>query len=155
EVEGGAKTDATADATSSRALQRTASAPAATDARILPDAAAHARLQADLAASQHAVAMIHLGMGKALRDKGDLDGAVTEIREAIRLRPEDPELPRQLEDVLKAGGDRESVRRAAAAVKPDDFAGQVALGLKLQKVKDLDGAVAAFRAATRIKPGDS
>jgi tetratricopeptide (TPR) repeat protein/serine/threonine protein kinase len=152
---------AKADAPAEEANLATAPMPASTTAPAAgttrpadpaATAAAHQRLQADLAASQHAIALIHVGMGKALMDKVDLDGALVEMREAQRLRPEDPSVRQELEGALKAVQNRDAVRLEAAALKPDDFAGQLAIGHRLRTLNDLEGAATAFRAAIRIQP---
>ena len=134
-----------------RHLRKSQDAAAAIDA-------AHRRLQADLAASEHAIALIHLEMGKALKAKGDFDGALAEIREATRLRPADSAFREQLDVTLKAKADRDAalaaLRHEAAGLKPDDVAGHLGLARRMVAQKDLDGAVAEFRAAIRIKPED-
>jgi tetratricopeptide (TPR) repeat protein len=134
-----------------------AARPAAvSDSRPAPDAAAtaaaHQRLQADLAASQRAIALIHLGMSKALQTKGDFEGALAEIREAIRLQPEEATFRTALDAALKAVADRDGFRREAAALKPNDFLGHSDLAQKLRGINDLDGAIAEWRAAIAIKP---
>jgi serine/threonine-protein kinase len=135
-------------------------------------AAAHQRVQADLAASQHAIALIHLGMGKALQAQGDLDGALAEVREAVRLRPDDDAFGGVLEELLKATRDRaardqlvkdlrargdnagaEAVLREGAA--HDHSARHVALGWKLQENKDLHGAIAEYRQAVALEAANA
>ncbi len=137
-------------AAAARDVQKTQGA-AATDS-------AHRRLQADLAASEHAIALIHFEMGKTLHGKGDFDAALAEIREAVRLRPDDATFRGQLEVTLKAKADRDgalaALRREAVRLKPGDFAGHLGLARRMAEKKDLDGAIAEFREAIRIEPGN-
>jgi serine/threonine-protein kinase len=168
-LEAGVKAEAPATPPMTRpgatAAARPARDPAAT-------AAAHQRVQADLAASQHAIALIHLGMGKALQTQGDLDGARAEVREAVRLRPEDAAFREALEDLLRATRDRdardqlvkdlrargdnagaEAVLREAAA--HDHSLRHVALGVKLFEKNDLPGAIAEYRQALALEPANA
>src|SRR3712207_7290327 len=47
---------------------------------------------------------------RALSDKGDLDGAAAAYREALRLRPDDPDAHNSLGVTLKHKGDLEGAR---------------------------------------------
>jgi Flp pilus assembly protein TadD len=50
-------------------------------------------------------AWLHKALGAALQAKGDRDGAIAEIREAIRLNPEELAYHRQLSALLKTQKD--------------------------------------------------
>jgi Flp pilus assembly protein TadD len=43
----------------------------------------------------------HYNLAAALRDKGDLDGAIREYREALRLNPNNPRVQDALNEALK------------------------------------------------------
>ena len=53
-------------------------------------------------------------LGTALKQKGDLEGAVTALRDAIRLDPENPGPYNTLGQVLRMKGDVEGSRQAFA-----------------------------------------
>jgi Flp pilus assembly protein TadD len=53
-------------------------------------------------------AKAHFDRGTALYDKGDLDGAIAEYREAIRLRPDYAEAHVYLGNALDDTGDHDS-----------------------------------------------
>ena len=160
ELEARVKDEGPARETSPSGDETAKSTAAARDVRKTQGAAAtdsaYRRLQADLAASEHAIALIHFEMGKTLHAKGDFDGALAEFREAVVLRPDDATFRGQLEATLKATADRDSalaaLRREAAGLKPGDFAGHLGLARRMVEKKDLDGAVAEFREAIRIEP---
>ncbi len=77
--------------------------PAARPLRRMPGAdAAHRRLQADLAASEHAIALIHFEMSTTLQKQGDFAAAVSPLQKASdrfqalrQALPGDPLLARQ------------------------------------------------------------
>jgi serine/threonine-protein kinase len=96
----------------------------------------------------------HFLKGNALFSKNDLDGAITEYREAIRLKPDLAETHYKLGLTLWKKGDIEGAiaeYRDAIRVKPD-FAEHGLLGLALKQKGDLDGAIAEYREAIRLKP---
>jgi tetratricopeptide (TPR) repeat protein len=99
----------------------------------------------------------HNSLGIALRDKGDLDGAIAEYREAIRLDAQSASVPYNLGSALLAKGDlggaiaafREAIRLDAKfAYKHRDR------GNALGAEGDLDGAIAAYREAIKADPKD-
>lgn len=49
-------------------------------------------------------AATHIKRGEALEKKGDLDSAIAEYREALRLRPADAMIPRSRTDAHIADG---------------------------------------------------
>jgi tetratricopeptide (TPR) repeat protein len=63
-----------------------------------------------------------LNLGVLLRDEGDLEGGITELRRASALAPENPLLRHNLADALAAHGQREEAiieYRRALDLKPD------------------------------------
>jgi Flp pilus assembly protein TadD len=57
-------------------------------------------------------AAAHYMLGTALKQSGDLEGAMNALREAIRLSPDDPGPYNTLGQVLRAKGDLEGSKRA-------------------------------------------
>jgi Flp pilus assembly protein TadD len=53
-------------------------------------------------------AMAHCDLGTALKAQGDLDGAIAEYRDALRLQPDNAMAHYDLGRVLWAKGDREA-----------------------------------------------
>jgi Flp pilus assembly protein TadD len=100
----------------------------------------------------------HYNLGNALYSKGDLDGAIREFREAIRIRQDLWEARNNLGAVLLVKGDlaaaifeyRELVRLA-----PDFADGHTNLGNALYQKGDVAGAIAEYREATRLKPNSA
>jgi tetratricopeptide (TPR) repeat protein len=153
DLEARLKAEATAKARNPEATPASGSATAtAPGPRRPPTAAALEKLQADLAASQHAIALIHVGMGEANYRKGDLPGAVTELREAARLRPEDAEIRRQADSMHQSAAARDAIRRELRVLHSDEYVRHVDEGVKLRTAKDLESAVRAFRAAIAVRP---
>jgi tetratricopeptide (TPR) repeat protein len=58
----------------------------------------------------------HLNLGIALRLKGDLDGAIAEYRQVLRLKPDFPESHNDLGSALKDKGDLESLLRNSSGL---------------------------------------
>jgi len=56
----------------------------------------------------------HYLLGSALKQKGDLDGALKALREAARLLPEDPGPSNMIGQVLRSQGDTEGSKLAFA-----------------------------------------
>ena len=115
--------------------------------------AAHRRLHADLVASEHAIALIRLEMGKTLQGQGDFDGALAQIRAAIRSQPGNRAAHRELGLALVSQGDLDGARAEFQATNPDP-------GLALAEYADAvrlsgktDEAVAAARESVRLTPG--
>jgi tetratricopeptide (TPR) repeat protein/tRNA A-37 threonylcarbamoyl transferase component Bud32 len=98
---------------------------------------------------------VHLNLGNALHDRGDLQGAVAAYREAIRLKPDYAEAHSNLGITLRARGDlagAEASYREAIRLKPDFAEAHSNLGNSLVARGDLPGAEVACREAIRIRP---
>jgi tetratricopeptide (TPR) repeat protein len=87
--------------------------------------------------------------------KGQLDDAIAEYREAIRLNGSFAAAHRDLATALERKGQQEEAiaeYRGAISLKKDDFAAHYNLGGLLRDYKhDYDGAIIAFREALRLK----
>ena len=98
---------------------------------------------------------VHLARGDALFAKHDLDGAIAEYRQALRLKPRDAKAHYELGLALKAKGDLDgaiSEYREAIRLEPTLAEAHVNIGSALQVKGDLDGAIAEYREAIRLKP---
>jgi tetratricopeptide (TPR) repeat protein len=98
----------------------------------------------------------HNGLALALCSKGDLDRAITEFREAIRLDPKVAMFHNNLGNVLILGmGDPDGgIAECREAIRLDPNSGNphTNLGNALELKGDLDGAIAEFREAMRLDP---
>jgi len=104
-------------------------------------------------------AAAHYRFGNALRDKGDLDRAVAEYREAVRLDPEHTDAHYSLGLVLYlTGAPEEAVAeyREMLRLHPPDrsarFAAHYCLAMALHETGDPDGSAAGYREALRLDP---
>jgi tetratricopeptide (TPR) repeat protein len=100
----------------------------------------------------------HLGLGNALSDKGDVDGALAAYKEAIRLNPKDASPHNDLGNALR---DQKNLDGALAAYKeairlnPRSVFAHTNLGNALRDKGDVDGALAAHKEAIRLDPNDA
>jgi tetratricopeptide (TPR) repeat protein len=95
----------------------------------------------------------NLGIG--LFAKGDLDGAIAEYRQAIHLKPDDPDAHNNLGRALGVKGDLDGAiaeYRQALRSKPDYAEAHYNLGTTLLSKGDEDGAIAEYRQALHLKP---
>jgi hypothetical protein len=56
-------------------------------------------------------------LGSLLQKRGDFDGAVGEFREAVHLKPDDPDFHMELSGALVSNGERESARAESALAR--------------------------------------
>jgi tetratricopeptide (TPR) repeat protein len=113
-------------------------------------------LNNDLGCTSEDDAKAHDKLGRALAEKGDLDGAIAEYREALRLIPNLAEVHDRLGRALWRKRDLEGAAtelRTAIRLRPDFPGSYVFLYLVLRGLGDLDGAIAAMREAIRLSPG--
>jgi tetratricopeptide (TPR) repeat protein len=99
------------------------------------------------------LAQPHNNLGNFLHDKGDVDGANAEYREALRLR-NSAEAHNNLGNALKDKGQLEAAItecHEALRLKPNYAGAHNTLGIALAIKGDLEGAIAEFRAALRLK----
>jgi tetratricopeptide (TPR) repeat protein len=72
----------------------------------------------------------HLYAGLALRDEGNLEGALAHLRKAAAIYPDNPEIRRDIGNILMAAGDFEGARDellAALALDPEDPGAHISL----------------------------
>jgi serine/threonine protein kinase/Flp pilus assembly protein TadD/thiol-disulfide isomerase/thioredoxin len=97
-----------------------------------------------------------LNLGLALRNAGDLPGAIAVNQRAIALKPDYAEAHYNLGLALNAKGDLPGVIaafRKVITLKPDAYAeAHYYLGNALNDTGDLPGALAAYRKAITLKP---
>jgi tetratricopeptide (TPR) repeat protein len=94
-------------------------------------------------------------MGIALRDRGDLDGAIAHFQQAIRLEPKLAMPHISLGNVLFEKGDLDGAAaqyREAIRLDPKLAMPHIGLGNALQAKGDLDGTIAQYEEATRLDP---
>jgi tetratricopeptide (TPR) repeat protein len=93
---------------------------------------------------------VHLNLGGALKDKGQLDEAIAEYREAIRLKKDYAIAHYNLGIALRAKGELDEAiaeYRAAIRLKKDFTLAHINLGEALGRKGRLDEAIAACRQA--------
>jgi eukaryotic-like serine/threonine-protein kinase len=104
------------------------------------------------------VARHHFNLGTALVGKSDSSRAIPAFREAIRLYPEYWQAYNALGDALRTNRDYKNAvaaYRKAIAIKPKNRLSYTNLGYSLlydKEVQDIEGAVKAYREASRVDP---
>jgi len=91
----------------------------------------------------------------ALYQRGDLAGAIAELRKALRLHPNDPILHFQLGNALYRNGDMRAAAdsyRASLADRPGHFEAHMSRGFALYELGEYQQAVAEWRAAVQLEP---
>ena len=97
----------------------------------------------------------HLRRGVELGQKGDLEGAIAEFREALRLKPDFADAHLNLGVALRDKGDLDGAiaeHRTALRLQPEDAGAHYALGLALTAKGDRREAAHAFREFLRLAP---
>jgi|GEM_PF-6886830 len=97
----------------------------------------------------------HSALGIALQYKGDLEGAIKEYREALRLNSDSPVVRKNLGFALWAKGDFEGAAshlREVVRAKPDYPLAHYNLGVALQAKGDGDDSLSEYRDAVRLRP---
>jgi serine/threonine-protein kinase len=98
--------------------------------------------------------MAHANLGITLRRKGDIDGAIAEYREAIRLK-DDSSFHTILGRALDDKGQLDQAiaeHREAVRLKADSADAHEGLGLALTTKGNLDGAIAEYKEALALDP---
>ncbi len=89
----------------------------------------------------------HLNLGNALLRKGDIDGAIGEYLEILRMNPDEPAGHNNLARALHQRGDLDGAAREfreLTRLTPDDPDAHNNLGAVLKLQGDLDSAIAEF-----------
>jgi protein O-mannosyl-transferase len=97
----------------------------------------------------------HYNLGHALDDKGQIDEAIRQYREAIRLKPNYPDAHNNLGIALDNKGQTgEAIQqfREAIRLKPDHLDAHYNLGNTLPKAGQMDEAIRQYREVIRLKP---
>jgi len=97
----------------------------------------------------------HRQKGDAPQAKGELDSAIVEFREALKLNPNDAEAHKKLAVAFNSKGDLDgaiSETNAAIRINPNDAAGHNILGFLLKAKGDLNGSLAEYKEAIRLQP---
>jgi tetratricopeptide (TPR) repeat protein len=98
---------------------------------------------------------VHLNLGRALKDKGDVEGAIRRYRSALRIDPNYALAHYNLGAALKARGKVEEAIacfRRAIALDPKLAMAHNNLGIALSGKGQVDEAIACFRKAIEIDP---
>jgi Flp pilus assembly protein TadD len=99
-----------------------------------------------------------LGVGRALRAAGDLEGATSALRRVYAAHAADPAVLRELVSTLIEADHCEralAIATEAAARQPDSFEVLTLLGKARLKVHDAQGALEALQAAGKLRADDA
>ncbi|MBI3783739.1 MAG: tetratricopeptide repeat protein [Deltaproteobacteria bacterium] len=100
-------------------------------------------------------AAAHNDSGSGLAQKGDLDGAIREYRQALSLNPNDAMAHSNLGTALSLKGDVDGAileLRQALRLKPNDSGDHSKLCAALMQKRDFDGALHECLQAIRLNP---
>jgi tetratricopeptide (TPR) repeat protein/tRNA A-37 threonylcarbamoyl transferase component Bud32 len=98
--------------------------------------------------------VVHINLGAALADKGEVEGAIQAFQAALRLKKDFPDAHSNLGAALAAKGDLDGAIAAckeALRLQKDLPDAHNNLGLALEKKGDLVGAIQEYREALRYK----
>ena len=96
-----------------------------------------------------------LALGVALKNQGDLEGAITYYRKALTIKPNYPEALFKLGVALQLQGNLDAAitsYRKTLTIQPNHPKALVNLGAALQMKGDLDVAIISYRKALAIQP---
>ena len=104
-------------------------------------------------------------LAHALKKKGESEEAIAVFRDLVRIRPGNGRHLSCLGDALQQRGRSEEVRRSLTeavavpqrtiAARPDDYYAHINLGMAFLDLDRIDDALAMYRQAARIRPGDA
>src|SRR5262249_29218011 len=97
----------------------------------------------------------HYNLGCNLRTEGDLNGAITALREAVRLKPKAAEAHNNLGSVLLDKRDLDGAAdcfRKAIRLNPKLARAHYNLGLGLGEKGEVGAAITSFQAELRLYP---
>jgi tetratricopeptide (TPR) repeat protein len=96
-------------------------------------------------------------MGTTKLIANDLSGAVLDLRKAVELNPNLPEVYSYYGSALLSTGDPASARKAfekELALDPNSFEANLRMGVLLRQDEDNDNALKFFDRALLVRPGD-
>ncbi|TGG96885.1 MAG: tetratricopeptide repeat protein, partial [Aphanocapsa feldmannii 277cV] len=94
-------------------------------------------------------------LGIALRQHGDLEGAIASYRKALAIKPNYPGALYNLGNALQEQGDLEGAivsYKKSLSIKPNYPDALYNLGIALRRQRDLEGAIVSYRKVLAIKP---
>lgn len=100
----------------------------------------------------------HYNLGAMLQARNQVDAALGEYEQAVKLRPDDAVANNALGAALVAAGQPQqgvTYLQAALKARPDYFDAHYNLGFALAGVHDFMGASAQFGAALKLQPNDA
>ena len=100
---------------------------------------------------------VHVNLGLALDNKGDLEAAIGEYREALRLNPTYENAHNILGSALYKKGNVDAAiaeYREGLRLDPENDSAHYNLGIALGAKGTLDGAIAETRTAVRLNPNN-
>ncbi len=100
--------------------------------------------------------LAHYNLGNALKDQGKMEEALSEFREAVRIRPSSADAHNNIGIILemyyKKYDDAIEHYQSCLKIEPDNYGAHFNLGLALAKNGKLKEAIEHFRQAIYLKP---
>jgi hypothetical protein len=100
----------------------------------------------------------HMQKAARLRARGRIEEAITHLRDAYRLDPDNSDLHREMGMTFLLAKEWKRARvemLEAIRHEPDDAEAHNGLGYALEKIGDIAGALAEYRTASHLDPTDS
>jgi tetratricopeptide (TPR) repeat protein len=100
----------------------------------------------------------HLQQASQLRARGRIEEAITHLRDAYRLDPDNSDLHREMGVTFLMAKEWKRARvemLEAIRHEPDDAEAHNGLGYALEKLGDIKGALAEYRTASHLEPTES
>lgn len=108
----------------------------------------------DFSGDSHKAAAKHHRWGKELAEIGDIEGAIKQLKMALRMNPDD-DTYYDLDIVLRATGDKEGALeelQAAVRLNASDVKARCLLGWSFYDKGQLDNAIGEWQTAIRLNP---